>query len=78
MTVKEQSTTPSATPAQPVTRIKRTRVATNTGPIEQAIALREALRNSAAAANLLKQRQRQNRLVESTLQSPKQLHKVAG
>ena len=69
-------------PAKPVHRIKRPCPVTKSGPIEQAIALRDALRNTTSIAHqlvrALKQRQRQSRIVESTLASLKQLQKVAG
>ena len=69
-------------PVKTVHRINRPRPKTNAGPIEQAIALRDALRNAASAANLLvrslKQHKRQNRIVQTTLESLKQLQKVAG
>lgn len=69
-------------PAKPVHRIKRPCSVPKSGPIEQAIALRDALRNTTSVAHqlvrALKQRQRQSRIVESTLASLKQLQKVAG
>ncbi len=82
MSGKDQTVTSTTESAKPVHRVKRSRPVTGAGPIEQAIALHDALRNSASAANqlvrALKQRQRQNRIVESTLASLKQLQKVAG
>ncbi len=82
MSGTDQPATSPTEPAKPTHRVRRTRPAAGAGPIEQAIALRDQLRNSASAANqlvrALKQRQRQNRIVESTLASLKQLQKVAG
>jgi len=67
---------------KPVHRIRRPHRQANAGPIDQAIALRDALRQTTAAASLLvrslKQHQRQNRIVQTTLESLKQLQKVAG
>ena len=82
MSGKDQTASSAEPQTKPVPRVKRTRSAASGGPIEQATALRDALRNSASAANqlvrLFKQQQRQNRLVESTLNSLKQLDKIAG
>ncbi len=81
MSGKDQASTSGTEAAKPVPRLKRIRPATNGGPIEQATALRDRLRDAASSANqlvqALKQRQRQNRLVESTLASLKQLQEVA-
>ncbi len=82
MSVQNQPSVTTTEPVKQVHRIKQPRPVTSGGPIEQAIALRDALRNTTSVAHqlvrALKQRQRQSRIVESTLASLKQLQKVAG
>lgn len=82
MSVQNHASAVATEPVKPVQRNKRLCPVASGGPIELAIALRDALHNAATAAHQLvrslKQRQRQNRLVESTLASLKELQKVAG
>jgi hypothetical protein len=81
-----ESTVPAATPPVQLTkrsnRTKRSRTATSGGPIEQGIALRDALVTAARQANdlvrALKRQKRQDRIVANTLASLKALQKVAG
>jgi hypothetical protein len=77
---------PVATPPVQLTersdRAKRSRNATNGGPIEQGITLRDALVTAAREANdlvrVLKRQKGQDRIVANTLASLKALQKVAG
>jgi hypothetical protein len=76
---------PAAVPTAPKV-VKRSQVErpqnVSDSPIEQTLALRDALRIAARQANdllrSLKRQKRQSRIVESTLASLKQLQKVAG
>lgn len=69
-------------PAKTSKRTRRPRLATTRTPIEQAVALRDALRTASSQANdlirSLKHQKRQARLVQTTLDSLKALQKVAG
>lgn len=76
---------PAPVPAAPkIVKRSRAKPSQNVGgsPIEQTLALRDALRVTARQANellrSLKRQKRQSRIVESTLASLKQLQKVAG
>ena len=80
----ETEVVPATTAAAPTgaTRAKRPRLVPVGTPIEQAVALRDALRTAASQANelirSLKRGNRQARLVQTTLDSLKALQKVAG
>ncbi len=75
-------TTSAPTPAKSsARRVLPSKSAKTSLPLDQAIALRDSLRNAASAAHQLvrslKQQKRESRIVASTLASLKQLQKVA-
>ena len=73
--------TPHLRRVRAVQRPSHPRTSATPGPIEQATALRDSLRAAASAANQLlrsiKHQKKQARLVTSTLESLKQLQRVA-
>jgi len=84
VTTPHQQVAASATAATPndAEPVKRACPLTATSTIEQALALRDALRGVAQQAGdlagALKQQKRQARIVATTLASLKELQKVAG
>ena len=78
--MSEPTIQPTPTGEKPALKSKRSSASKRPSPIEQAIAVRDALRTAVVQANelirTLKQQKRESRLVQNTLASLKQLQRV--